>query len=62
MIIAVDGADITKLDLTDAIALIRGPRDTKVVLTIRREDQEPIRPDCNAGAHRDPGGRDQDVG
>lgn len=42
VIIAVNGADITKLDLTDAIALIRGPRDTKVILSIQREDQEPF--------------------
>lgn len=38
VIIAVDGADVTKLDLTDAIALIRGPRGTQVVLTIQRGD------------------------
>ena len=41
VITAVDGKDITKLTLMEAIALIRGPRDTKVVLTIRRADQPP---------------------
>ena len=39
---AVDGKDVTQLDLNEAIALIRGPRDTKVVLTIQRGDQAPF--------------------
>jgi carboxyl-terminal processing protease len=39
---AVDGKDVTQLDLNEAIALIRGPRDTKVVLTIQRGDQTPF--------------------
>ncbi len=42
VITAVDSKDVTQLDLNDAIALIRGPRDTKVVLTIRRGDQAPF--------------------
>ncbi|MEJ5197286.1 MAG: S41 family peptidase [Anaerolineae bacterium] len=42
IIIAVDGKDITKLSLLEAISLIRGPRDTKVVLTIRRDQGEPF--------------------
>lgn len=42
VIIAVDGKDITSIDLTDAIALIRGPRGTKVILSIQREGQEPF--------------------
>lgn len=42
VIIAVDGNDVTKLDLNEAITLIRGPRDTKVVLTIRRGEGEPF--------------------
>jgi carboxyl-terminal processing protease len=39
---AVDGKDVTQLDLNTAIGLIRGPRDTKVVLTIQRGDQAPF--------------------
>ncbi len=39
VIVAVDGKDVTKMLLDDAIGLIRGPRNTKVVLTIRRGDE-----------------------
>ena len=39
---AVDGKDVTQLDLNEAIALIRGPRDTEVVLTIQRGDEAPF--------------------
>ena len=39
VIVAVDGKDVTKMLLDDAISLIRGPRDTKVVLTIRRGEE-----------------------
>ena len=39
---AVDGKDVTQLDLNEAIALIRGPRDTQVVLTIQRGDEAPF--------------------
>jgi len=42
VIIAVDGKDITKLSLLEAISLIRGPRDTRVVLTIRRGQEQPF--------------------
>lgn len=42
VIIAVDGKDITKLSLLEAIGLIRGPRDTRVVLTIRRGQEQPF--------------------
>jgi carboxyl-terminal processing protease len=42
VITAVDGKDVTKTNLNDAIALIRGPRDTQVVLTIQRGDQAPF--------------------
>lgn len=42
VIIAVDGKDVTKMLLDDAISLIRGPRNTTVVLTIRR-GEEPAR-------------------
>lgn len=42
VIIAVDGKDITKLSLLEAISLIRGPRDTRVVLTIRRGQEKPF--------------------
>ncbi len=39
VIVAVDGKDVTKMLLDDAISLIRGPRNTKVVLTIRRGEE-----------------------
>ena len=39
VIVAVDGTDVTQMDLNEAISLIRGPRNTEVVLTIRRGDQ-----------------------
>ena len=42
VIIAVDGKDVTKIDLNDAISLIRGPRDTKVVLTVKRGSDQPF--------------------
>ena len=40
VIVAVDGKDITPLSLEEAIRLIRGPADSKVVLTIRREGED----------------------
>lgn len=40
VIVAVDGKDITPLSLDEAIRLIRGPADSKVVLTIRREGDD----------------------
>jgi carboxyl-terminal processing protease len=42
VIVAVDGQDVTGMTLTEAISLIRGPRDTKVTLTIHRGDQPPF--------------------
>lgn len=39
VIVKVDGVDVTRMDLNDAIALIRGPRGTQVVLTIERKNQ-----------------------
>jgi carboxyl-terminal processing protease len=36
-IIAVDGKDITRSTLEDAVQMIRGPKGTKVQLTVRRE-------------------------
>jgi carboxyl-terminal processing protease len=42
VIIAVDGKDVTKMVLDDAISLIRGPRDTKVVLTVKRGSDKPF--------------------
>ncbi len=42
VIIAVDGTDVTKMDLNDAISLIRGPRGTQVTLTVRRQGEEPF--------------------
>ena len=42
VITAVDGKDVTTMDLNDAITLIRGPHDTTVVLTIQRGDQKPF--------------------
>jgi carboxyl-terminal processing protease len=41
VILAVDGKDITKLTLLEAIAMIRGPRNSKVTLTIRRDQEKP---------------------
>lgn len=41
VILAVDGRDITKLTLTEAISLIRGPKGTKVVLTVKSPEEEP---------------------
>lgn len=41
VILAVDGKDITKLSLLEAIGLIRGPRNSKVTLTIRRDQEKP---------------------
>ncbi len=40
VIVAVDGKDVTKLSLDEAIHLIRGPKDSKVVLTIKREGED----------------------
>ncbi len=40
VVIAVDGKDITKMTLYETIGLIRGPKGTKVVLTIRRPGVE----------------------
>ncbi len=40
VIVAVDGKDITPLLLDEAIRLIRGPADSKVVLTIRRQGED----------------------
>jgi carboxyl-terminal processing protease len=42
VITAVDGKDVTRMNLNDAIALIRGPRGTGVLLTIQRGDQAPF--------------------
>lgn len=41
VILAVDGVDVTKMTLTEAVNRIRGPKGTKVVLTIKSPDQEP---------------------
>lgn len=41
VIVTVDGQDVTEMDLNDAISLIRGPRDTEVLLGIRRGN-EPV--------------------
>ncbi len=41
VVVAVDGKDVTKMLLDDAVSLIRGPRNTKVLLTIRR-GEEPL--------------------
>jgi len=42
IILAVDGKDVTKLGLTEAITLIRGPRGTQVLLKVKRGDQPPL--------------------
>jgi carboxyl-terminal processing protease len=41
VILAVDGQDITRMTLQDAISLIRGPKGSEVLLVIRSEGQEP---------------------
>ena len=41
IILAVDGKDVTKLQLTEAISLIRGPKGTKVTLSVKSSEQEP---------------------
>lgn len=41
VILAVDGQDITRMTLQDAISLIRGPKGSEVLLTIQSEGQEP---------------------
>lgn len=40
VILAVDGQDITRMALQDAIGLIRGPKGSTVVLTIKTEGQD----------------------
>ncbi len=42
IVIAVDGEDVTGLDLNTAISKIRGPRGTQVTLTIQRGNDEPF--------------------
>jgi carboxyl-terminal processing protease len=42
VVLAVDGKDITKITLLEAISMIRGPRNSKVVLSIRRDDEKPF--------------------
>ncbi|HNS02793.1 MAG TPA: S41 family peptidase [Anaerolineae bacterium] len=40
VILAVDGQDITRMTLQDAISLIRGPKGSDVLLTVKSEGQE----------------------
>jgi carboxyl-terminal processing protease len=40
VILAVDGQDITRMTLQDAISLIRGPKGSEVLLTIQSEGQD----------------------
>jgi carboxyl-terminal processing protease len=40
VIIAVDGKDVTKMSLQEAIMLVRGPAGTTVTLTIKRQGKE----------------------
>jgi carboxyl-terminal processing protease len=43
VVIKVDGTDITKMDINDAVLLIRGPKGTTVTLTLLREGEaEPL--------------------
>jgi carboxyl-terminal processing protease len=42
VILAVDGKAVTRLGLTEAIMLIRGPRGSEVLLKVRRGDQTPL--------------------
>ncbi|MFZ5815799.1 MAG: S41 family peptidase [Bacillota bacterium] len=41
-IVKVDGRDITNMTLNEAVTLIRGPKGTKVTLTVKREGQEDL--------------------
>ena len=41
-IIAVDGQDVTHMLLDEAVGLIRGPAGSQVVLTIKRDHEEPF--------------------
>lgn len=41
-IMAVDGVDVTEMDLNEAVRLIRGPKDSTVALLIGRGDGEPF--------------------
>ena len=42
VVLAVDGKDITKVTLLEAISMIRGPCNSKVVLNIRRDEEQPF--------------------
>ena len=42
VVLAVDGKDITKTTLLEAISMIRGPRNSKVLLNIRRDEEKPF--------------------
>lgn len=42
VVVEVNGQDVTKLDLNEIVAQIRGPRDTKVTIGIRREGTNAI--------------------
>lgn len=42
VITAVDGQDVTRLSLTEAVSRIRGPKDSRVLLTIDREGQRAL--------------------
>jgi carboxyl-terminal processing protease len=42
VIVAVDGKDVTRLGLTEAITLIRGPQGSNATLRIRRGDHPPL--------------------
>ncbi len=42
VILKVDGRDITMLELNDAVALIRGPKGSKVTLTVKRGEEAPF--------------------
>jgi carboxyl-terminal processing protease len=42
VVLAVDGKDITKVTLLEAISMIRGPRNSQVVLSIRRDEEKPF--------------------
>jgi carboxyl-terminal processing protease len=42
LIVKVDGQDVTDMNVMEAISLIRGPRDSEVLLTILRDGGEPF--------------------
>lgn len=42
VVIKVDGKDVTTMALDDAVAMIRGPQGTQVILSVKRENEAPF--------------------